>query len=184
VTEPIPVPRLLSRSLTMWLCAAAAVVGGAAVVAWGILTQPAGNRVAAIVVGVLLVGFVVVAVFRKTWLDPDRGLLVREVAGVWRRSAAWAEADELRVRSAGGQALLQVRGSGRRSSAYVPLVAVDLGGDRSQSPEFLRTLADQVERWAPERGAVVKLLRAQAEHVAGGGTVRESPVARAHLVRG
>ena len=61
--------------------------------------------------------------------------------------------------------------------------AQDLGGDRSQSPEFLRVLADQVERWSPERGAVVKLLRAQADHVVAGGDVRESPVARAHLAR-
>ena len=76
-----------------------------------------------------------------------------------------------------------MRGEGRRTSTYLPLVAVDLGGDRSQPPEFLRVLADQIERWAPERGAVVKLLRAQADHVAAGGDVRESPVARAHLAR-
>jgi hypothetical protein len=82
-----------------------------------------------------------------------------------------------------GQALLEVRGEGRRTSTYLPLVAVDLGGDRSQPPEFLGILADQIERWAPERGAVVKLLRAQADHMAAGGAVRESPVARAHLAR-
>ncbi len=136
------------------------------------------------VFGAVFVAFVAYLVTRRTWLDPDRGLLVREAAGVWRRSVAWADASELRVRSNGaGQALLQVRGAGRRTSTHLALVAVDMGGDRSLSPEFLRTLADQIERWAPERGAVVKLLRAQADHVAAGGTVRESPVARAHLAR-
>ena len=185
MAERIAVPRLLSRSATMWLSAAAAAVGVAAVVVWAFLTQPVGNRIAALVVGVLVVGFVIFLVTRRTWLDPDRGLLVREVARVWRRSVAWADASELRVRSNGaGQAVLGVRGAGRRTSTYVALVAVDLGGDRSLSPEFLRTLADQIERWAPQRGAVVKLLRAQADHVASGGAVRESPVARAHLARG
>ena len=79
--------------------------------------------------------------------------------------------------------MLEVRGAGRRTSTYVPLAAVDLGGDRSQSPEFLRILADQIEAWAPQRGAVVKGLRAQADHLGSGGALRESPLARAHLAR-
>jgi hypothetical protein len=122
-------------------------------------------------------------VARRTWLDPDRGLLVREVARVWRRSVAWDDASELRIRRSGGQALLQVRGAGRRTSVHVALVTVDLGGDRTLSPELLHNLADQIDRWAPHRGTVVRLLRAQAEHIAAGGTVRGSPVARAHLAR-
>ena len=97
-------------------------------------------------------------------------------------SVPWAEAESVQVRSNNaGQALLQVEGA--RGSAYLPLVAVDVGGDRTQSPEFLTLLADEVERWAPQRGAVVKQLRAQADHVASGGSVRESPIARAHLAR-
>ena len=44
-------------------------------------------------------------------------------------------------------------------------------------------LADQIERWAPQRVAVAKALRAQADHVAAGGSVRDSPLARAHLAR-
>jgi hypothetical protein len=167
----------------MWLAVAVAAVGVPAIVIWAFLTQPIGDRAAAVAVGVLLVGFVVFLATRRTWLDPDHGLLVREVAGVWRRSIAWADASEVRVRSNGGQALLQVRSKGWRTSAYLALVAVDVGGDRSLPPEFLRTLADQIERWAPERGAVAKLLRAQADHMAAGGAVRESPVARAHLAR-
>lgn len=167
----------------MWLAVAAAAVGVPAIVAWAFLTQPVGNQVAAVAVGVLFVGFVVFLVTRRTWLDPDQGLLVREVAGVWRRSVAWADASEVRFRSNGGQALLEVRNKGARTSAYLPLVAVDVGGDRSLPPEFLRTLADEIERWAPDRSAVIKQLRAQADHMTAGGAVRESPVARAHLAR-
>ena len=73
---------------------------------------------------------------------------------------AWADASVVRIRgNNAGQALLEVRGQGRQTSAYLPLVAADLGGDRSQSPEFLNALADQIERWAPQRAAVVKQLR-------------------------
>lgn len=165
----------------MWLSVAAAAVAVPAVVGWAMLTQPAGNQVVAGLIAVAFLGFVVFVVTRRTWLEPDRGLLVRESAGVWRRSAALADAPELRIRTSGGQALLQVRGQGRRTSSYAALVAVDMGGDRSQPPEVLRTLADQIERWAPHRGTVVTLLRAQADHVAAGGSVRESPIARAHL---
>lgn len=168
----------------MWLAVAAAAVGLPAIVAWAFLTQPADNRVAAVVVGALFAGFVVFLVTRRTWLDPDRGLLVHEVAGFWRRSVAWADTSQVRIRSNNaGQALLEVRGAGRRTTTYLPLVAVDVGGDRSQSPEFLSALADEIEHWAPQREGVVKQLRAQAQHVAGGGAVRESPVARTHLVR-
>ena len=167
----------------MWLSVAAAAVGVPGVVAWALVAQPIVNQIAAVVGGLLFVCSVVFVVARRTWLDPDRGLLVREVAGVWRRSVAWDDASELRVRSSAGQASLEVRGSGRRTSAYVSLVAVDLGGDRSLPPAVLDTLADQIERWAPQRRAVVKLLRAQADHIAAGGSVRGSPVARAHLVR-
>jgi hypothetical protein len=181
VVERIPVPRLLSRSATMWLSIAAAVVGVPAVLAWAMITQPVGNQVAAVLLGVLFVGFLVWVVTRRIWLDPDRGLLVWETARVWRRSVSLADAPELRIRRSAGQALLQVRGKGRRTSSHLALVAVDMGGDRSQPPEVLRALADQIERWAPQRAGVVKQLRAQADHRAAGGEVRESPVARAHL---
>jgi hypothetical protein len=183
MADRIPVPRLLSHSTTMWLSVAAAAVGVVAVVAWAFVAGPVVNQVAAGVVAALFLAFAVFVTTRRTWLDLDRGLLVREVAGVLRSSVAWADASEIRVRSNGGQALLQVRAAGRRTSTHLALVAVDLGGDRTLPPGFLSTLADQIEKWAPHRAAVVKLLRAQADHVAAGGSVRESPVARAHLAR-
>lgn len=182
MAERIPVPKLLSRSVSMWVSGVLALLAIPAVVVWAFLTQPVGNRVAAAVLGVAFVVFVAGLVVRRTWLDPARGELVRQSFGIWRQSVAWAEAEEVRVRAnRGGQALLQVRGASARTSFYLPLVAVDLGGDRSQTPEVLRAVADEIERWAPGRGAVVRTLRAQADHLAEGGTVRESPVARAHL---
>jgi hypothetical protein len=151
---------------------------------WALITQPLTNQVAGVVGVAVLLVFLGLLVFRSTSLDTERGLVVRTICGVWDRPVAWAGASRVGIRNNNaGQALLEVRGEGRHTSTYLPLVAVDLGGDRSQPPEVLRMLADQIERWAPERGAVVKQLRAQADHVAAGGTVRESPVARAHLAR-
>ena len=183
--ERIAVPALLSRSVTMWLSLAVAVIGVVSVVVWALLTQPVASKVAALAMAVGLVAIVGGLATRRTWLDPSQGLLVREVARVWRRPVAWADAAVVRPRdNNAGQLLLEVRGAGRRTSTYLPLVAVDAGGDRSQPPGFLRVLADQIEAWAPQRGAVVRQLRAQAEHLEAGGGVRESPLARAHLVRG
>lgn len=180
MADRVPVPRLLSRSPSTWVSLAVAVLGVLAVV--GYYSLDSATRVPAIVVGVLLLGFFAVLLSRRTWIDTVQGRVVRETARVHRREVPWADARAVKVRSNnGGQALLQVQGS--RGSAWIPLVAVDLGGDRTQQPHFLELLADEVERWAPERGAVVKQLRAQARHVAAGGSVRESPIALAHLAR-
>jgi len=180
MADQVAVPRLLSRSPSMWVSMAVAVVGVLAVV--GYYSLDSATRVPAIVVGVLLLGFLAVLLSRRAWVDTDKGQVVRETARIYRREVPWAGARKVQVRSNnGGQAVLQVQGS--RGSAWIPLVAVDLGGDRSQPPEFLELLADEVERWAPERGAVIKQLRAQAAHIAAGGSVRESPMALAHLAR-
>lgn len=185
MAERIAVPRLLSNSRSMWASGIVAAVSIPAVVVWALLTQPAENQVAGMVGCAILLAFLVILIFRTTWLDTERGLVVRTICGVWSRPVAWADASQVRIRNNNaGQAVLEVRGAGRGTSTYLPLVAVDIGGDRSQSPEFLSALADQIERWAPHREGVVKQLRAQAEHVAAGGDVRESPVARAHLARG
>ena len=185
MAERMPVPRLLSNSRSMWASAIVGAVSIPAVAVWALLTQPVMNQVAGLVLCTVLGIFLAVLIFRWTWLDTERGLVVRRICGVWSRSVAWADASQVRIRSNNlGQALLEVRGAARRTSTYLPLVAIDLGGDRSQSPEFLSALADQIERWAPHRVGVVKQLRAQAHHVAAGGDVRESPVALAHLARG
>ena len=173
----IGVPRLLSRSVTMWLSAGVAAAGLVGVVVWALLTQPLVNQVCAVVLAVGLVLVLGFLIGRRTWIDTEVGVVGRDVWGLFPRTAAWAGADRVRVISTrGGQALLEVRGSGGRTSLHLPLVAVDLGGDRSQDPALLRVLADQVETWAPERRAVVDRLRAQADHLESGGAVRASPL--------
>jgi hypothetical protein len=168
----------------MWVSMIVAAMSIPVLAVWALLTQPVTNQVVAVVGCAVMLVFFVLLVFRSTSLDTERGLVVRTLCGAWDRPVAWAGASRVRIRNNNaGQALLEVRGGGRRTSTYLPLVAVDLGGDRSQPPEFLRMLADQIEHWAPERGAVVRLLRSQADHVASGGSVRGSPVARAHLAR-
>ena len=167
----------------MWLSLAAGFLAIPAAAAWAWVTQPE-SRVVTAVLAVLMIGALVLLVLRRSWLDTQHGLLVREVLFVLRRPAAWADAEVVRFTdNRVGQLMLEVRGAGRRTSTYVPLVAVDMGGDRSQSPQFLRLLADQIETWAPQRGTVAKKLRAQADHAEAGGGVRDSPLVRAHLAR-
>jgi hypothetical protein len=184
MAERVAVPRLLSTSPTMWLSILAALVGGLAVVVWGVVTQPPTNQVAALVVLLVVGGLVAFLTGRRTWLDTRTGDVGRDVWGLFPRRTPWAGADRLRVTpNRGGAALLELRGSGHRTSIYFPLVAVDTGGDRSQDPHFLRLLAGQIETWAPERSAVIDGLRAQADHLESGGSVRESPLARRYLAR-
>jgi hypothetical protein len=150
---------------------------------WVFATQPE-NRPFVVGAAVLVCLGVVALLGRRTWLDTGSGEVVRTSFFVRRTAITWADADQVRfTNNRAGQLLLEVRGAGRRSSAYLPLVAVDLGGDRSQDPGFLRLLADQVETWAPQRRTVVEGLRAQAQHLDGGGAVRESPLARRYLAR-
>lgn len=167
----------------MWLAVAATVVGVVVVLAWVFATQPE-NRPFVVVAAVLVVLGVVALLGRRTWIDTGSGEVVRTTFFVRRAAVAWADADQVRFTgNRAGQLLLEVRGAGRRTSIHLPLVAVDAGGDRTQDPAFLRLLADQLETWAPQRRAVVDGLRGQADHVAAGGSVRESPLARRYLAR-
>lgn len=181
----IPVPGLRSRSASMWLSVLVAAVAVLGIVGWALATQPVTNQVAAVVLAVVLFGGLGALAARRSWMDTDRGTLVRRSWTLRQQEVAWSEASRLRLQpNHAGQLMLEVRGASRRASFHLPLVAVDLGGDRSQPPEVLRALADQIESWAPERASVARKLRAQADHLAGGGAVRESPLATAHLVRG
>ena len=77
----VPVPRLLSSSVGMWLSVVAAFLVTPAALVWALLTRPAGFSVVGVVIAVaamLLLGGVIA---RRTWLDPVRGELVREVWG-------------------------------------------------------------------------------------------------------
>lgn len=176
--DRVRVPAILSRERSMWLSVAAAVVGVVVVLGWVGATQPA-NRPFVAVAAVLLVVAAVGLLGRRTWLDPARGTVVRQVFFVFRAPVAWSEATRVAFTdNRAGQLLLEVRGPSRRSPIHLPLLAIDLGGDRGQAPAFLRLLAGQLETWAPERAEVARSLRAQADHVEGGGDLRSSPLAR------
>lgn len=166
----------------MWFSVVATGVGLVAVAVWGLLTQPPAGQVAGTIAIALLILVLGTLVGRRTFLDTAGGAVVRDIWGVRRRTVPWADVDVLRIRANNaGLALLEVRRRGERTSIYLPLVAADAGGDRSQPPDLLRVLADEIERWAPSREAVVRALRGQAEHVEAGRPVRESPIVRAHL---
>lgn len=171
----VVVPRLLTRSLSMWLSVGAGVLAVPAVGVWAWVTRPESRLAVAIVVLVAALGWVAL-LWRRTWLEPDVGV-VREVAGVWRRRVPWGDARSVRlVHNHARQVVLEVRGAG--GPVHLPILADDLGGPRSQPPAFLRTLADHLERGAPPAARVAAQLRAQADHLEAGGSVGASPLAR------
>lgn len=162
----------------MWLSVAAALVGVVIVLGYVGATQP-DNLPFVVVVAVLAVLGLVGLLGRRAWVDRTRGAVVRETFFVPRGPVAWADAERVAfTKNHAGVLLLEVRGVGRRTSLHLPVLAVDIGGDRCQDAGFLRLLADEIERWAPARASVVEQLRAQADHQAAGGDVRSSPLAR------
>ena len=146
------------------------------------ITRPT-ERVWVLLTGLVVLGVPILLMVRETQLDTVRGQLVRRVLGMeW--ATAWRDLSVLRFRDNGlGQVLLQARGRGRLRSAYVPVVAADGRGTRSQSPAFLRLLAAEVERWAPDRTSVAAELRAQVAHLEAGGQVFESPLLQRYCRR-
>ena len=176
----VPIPRLLTRDAGMWLALAAGVLAVPAVGAWVWVTRPE-SRVAVAVMVPLMALLWVALVWRRTWLEPDRGVLVHEVARVWRRSVRLAEASARIVDNRGRQVLLEVRGPG--GTVRIALLADDLGGLRALPPDTLGLLSEQLGRWPPAQGQAIDRLRAQAEHLASGGEVARSPFGRLLQVR-
>lgn len=88
-----------------------------------------------------------------------------------------------RVPLAGGVALLDdgrqclVLQIGDDTRARVPILRLTGPVRRTQRPELLRALADQLDRHAPAAGPVTDRLRAQAAYLAGGGRPLDSPLA-------
>ena len=163
-TGAVPVPRLLSSDRGTWLSGAATVLGVVGVVVWAVMTRPVLD--AAIGAGaVLVIGLLLGAlILRRHELDTAAGALVRAWGPGFRRSVPWRDAEVRLVPTRAGQLMLAVRRTGGRAS-YLPMVAADLGGPRSQSPAFLRLLADEVERGG--HAGVARQLRAQADHLDG-----------------
>lgn len=159
----------------MWLSVAAAVLGAVGVVAWGLATQSGTNRIAAGLVGVGTLLVVLVLVWRRTWIDTESGTLCRSVLGVRRGCVRWAEATTIDLeRNRAGQLALRVGGNG---TIRITVLALDLGGGRGMAPSHLRLLAEQLLAWAPRRERVARALLEQADFLAAGGDVRDSPLA-------
>lgn len=175
----VKVPRLISRQLSMRASLAAAVVAVLAVTAWAFVTLPTTDALIGSV-GIALVAVVGLGlVSRGHQLDTSTGELVRTVFLGFSRSIPWSGAEVATLHNRGGVVLLQVRGPAGVAT-YLPLAAADLGGERSQEPGLLWLLAGEMERWG-KHVEVAARLRAQADHVAAGRPLLESPLARQHL---
>jgi hypothetical protein len=173
---PVRIPAFSSRSLWRWsiATAVAVLVVGVVVVA----TQPE-NRIFVVTVLPASALLVVVLVWRTTWVDPEAGTVARVQCRVWRRELRLQPGTTVAlVPNGGGSLLLAIRPQqGRR--LFVSVVARTDYVEQSQPPELLRLLADTVERHhAGGARPVAEALRLQADHLAAGGTVAGSPLAR------
>lgn len=172
----VTIRRLLSRQRSTWLSVAAALLAAVGTAGWGLATQTGTNRVMAALVAVVVLVLVVAVVWRRTWVDTGEGTLNQSVVGIPVRRVAWAQARTVDLeRNRAGQLALRVVGE---RTIRVTVLAVDLGGDRVMDPDQLRLLADQLSAWAPDRARLAETLRAQADHVAAGASLRQSPLAR------
>jgi hypothetical protein len=152
VTDRVTVPRMLSRAPTMWISVAATVLGFVGLSVY--FGMKPDTRVAMVVFDILFILFFAVLLSRRVVIDTRTGTVTSETLRVWRRTATWDRATLQTTYT--GQRLLSV------GPAHIPLAADDMGGERSQSPEFLELLAGQVEQWAPDKVSVVRELRARA----------------------
>jgi hypothetical protein len=167
----VPVRRLSSRNLMWWLAGTAVLVLG--VLAWVAATQPQ-NRWAVAVLSVLLVVVVLAVTASRTWIEPGSGTVVRQLLG-WRRQVQWASATTIAlVPNRAGVLLLGIR---RRRWTYLPVLALTDYVQRSQPPELLYLLADQIDRFAPTAHPVALQLRGQADQLVAGVPAANSPLA-------
>ena len=113
-----------------------------------------------------------------TWVDAQAGTLTRRGWRLRPTTLPPSRTTELRLTvSGGGGARLAVRAGG--APASVDLVSISLFANRSLPAPALSRLADALDAHvpAPVRGDVPRRLRAQAEHIARGGSVETSPLA-------
>lgn len=166
------VPRLTSRSGIAWLI-------GTLVVSLGALTYLGVTEpryaVGGAALGVVVILAGVAAFSGRQWLDPGEGTVTREWLWCRRRTIALIEARSVRlVNNRGGGLNLTIRPSHGRTM-LVPVLLLSDHVQRSQSPEILRLLADQVQR-SRSGGKVPDQLRRQAVHLEKGGTAQDSPL--------
>lgn len=128
-----------------------------------------------------LIGLAIpVLVTGRGWLVPSEGTIVRQRLWVLRRRLNLSTVSKAElVNNRGGGLLLGLRRPGHRRRYYVGILGFSDYGFWSASPELLRLLADQLDRWTPAeaRGDVPAQLREQADHVDAGGDLTASPLA-------
>jgi len=175
MTDAVRVPALTHRTAKLWIAGTAVVL--VAVVTYLAVTQPE-NRWAAYTLVPLVVLAVAVVASQRAWVDPMAGTVTRTRWLVPRRTVDLSRATRVTLTGSGPQALLDVR-SGPRG-VYLQLLLLSDYAELSQEPAFLTTIAETLERHAPPkvRGAVPGEIRAQAAHLAAGGTPTTSPLAR------
>lgn len=168
------IPRLTSRSGTVWGLATVAAV----VVAMGFLavTQPEYDVPAAVLAVVAVLVVAVLASGGQT-IDTATGAITSTRARVLKRSVDLADARTVAlVDNRGGGLHLTVKPRSGRA-VLVPVLLLSDHVKRSQSPEILWLLADQVEQRCSGAGKVPEQLRRQAAHLDQGGTAEDSPFA-------
>lgn len=181
MTGTVRIPRLTSRSALVWL--GSTVVVTLAVVAYLAVTQPQ-NRWAAAVVLVLLALGVAFAVSDTRSLDVTEGAVESSRLWLLRRRVALGPTTNVRlVTNRAGGLLLAVQPRGGRAT-FVQVLLLSDYVERSLPADLLRLLADAVVSHEAAGGTRVAAdLRAQADHVAAGGSARTSPLA-ARVTRG
>lgn len=117
---------------------------------------------------------------RPLRLDPVTGTLTVPHRWCLRRRVRLSAARSVSLVDNGRRYLVLAVDDGGRGTR-VPLLRVSRRVQRSQSPEALSVLADQLARQVPRSSEVVAQLRVQATFLAGGGDLARSPLAR--LVR-
>ncbi|WP_309133969.1 hypothetical protein [Cellulomonas sp.] len=170
----VRVPALRTRASARATATTAAVV--LVVTAWTALTQPE-SRVG-VAVGLVVLAVVALVVRRTSAsLDLDAGVLVTRRMGLRREVPLVPGTHTALVPDGSGTLLLALRPrDAARESVQVLAVTDTLVA--SQPAEVLTALADSLEQHVgPATRGVVRALRGQAEHVAGGGTPQMSPLA-------
>ena len=173
-SEPLDLRPMRSRS--WWLAVGVTGVVLLGIAVWAVLTQPQPWWGVALV-GVLVV-MGVVAGTRRAVLVTQEGtptLVARDLGVRVRRVPVDAEST-VTITGVGSRVLLTVARGGRRGTAE--LLTLTEYVQKSRPPEVLRRLADVLAAsGADGAGAAAKALRAQAEQVAAGTPLTDTPLA-------
>jgi len=170
--DHVVVPRLTSRNWVFWTAGTAVAV--VAIAAYYGITQPENRWAAVLVVaGTAITALGVVSA--RTWIEPATGTVGRRLFWCLQRRARLSSATSVSLvnNRAGGLHL----GIKHRRTLYVPVLALTDYVERSQSPEILNLLADQIDTHVPRARSTAFLLRRQANFIAAGGAAPDSPLA-------